>query len=156
MAQFSMYHYEDGTAARRLDSRSLPTREDYEREKRERERREKRERMRAHRKAKLHGRRLSVLIAFSAGLIGTYFVAYVHIQNKITTSMDNISGLEKQITQLKTENAASKSRISTSANLSKIQQTAIRDLGMVYASSKQIVYYSVEDDDYMNMYADVN
>ena len=111
MAQFSTYYYEEGNAARRLEHAALPTREDYEREKREQERLEKRRRLRAHRKAKLAGRRLTYFIALSAGLIGAYFVAYVHIQNRITTSMNNISSLEKQITDLKTENAALKSRI---------------------------------------------
>ena len=156
MAQFSTYYYEEGSAARRLETAALPTREDREREIREQQRLEKRRRMRAHRKAKLAGRRLTYFIALSAGLIGAYFVAYVHIQNRITTSMNNISSLEKQIAQIKTENAALKSRISTTANLSKIQKTAMEKYGMVYATSKQIVYYSVDDDDFMSQYEDVN
>ena len=155
MAQYNTYYYEEGSAARQIDRGVLPTREDRERELAEQKRREKRERMRAHRRAKLAGRRMSVGMAFSAILIGAYFVAYVHIQNQITTSMDNISGLEKQIAEIKTENAALKSRISTTANLAKIQKTAINELGMVYATSKQIVYYSVDDDDYMSQYEQV-
>ncbi len=155
MAQFSTYYYEDGNAAKRLESYGLPTREDRERELREQKRQEKRQRMRAHRHAKLEGRRLALSIALFVGLVGVYFVSYVHIQNHITTSMKNIASLERQITELKTENAAAKSRISTSANLAKIQKTAIRDLGMVYASSKQIVYYTVDDDDFMSQYEEV-
>ena len=156
MAQFSTFYYEEGSAARKLDSVALPTREDREREIREQKRQEKRQRMRAHRKAKLAGRRLTYFIALSAGLIGAYFVSYVHIQNKITTSMSNISSLEKQITQIKTENAALKSRISTTANLSEIQKKAMKDYGMVYATSKQIVYYSVDDNDFMSQYEAVD
>ena len=155
MARFSTYHYEDGNAARYLESTHLPTREDLRREQIEQKRQEKRKRLNHHRRKKQASRRLAFFIATSAVVIGLYFVAYVHIQNQITTSMGNISSLEKEITQIKTENAALKSRISTTANLSKIQKTAIKDLGMVYASSSQIVYYSVNDDDFMNQYEEI-
>ena len=155
MAQFSTFYYEEGSAAKRIDHSALPTREDFAREQREKERQEKRLRMRQHRKAKMAGRRMSFFIALSAGVVGAYFVSYVHIQNRITTSMSNISGLEKQIAELKTENAALKSRISTTANLSRIQKTAIKDLGMVYATSNQIVYYTVDSDDYMSQYKEI-
>lgn len=155
MAQFQTYYFEDGNAVRRYDAVALPTREDRARELYEQREMERRARLRAHRKAKRANRRYTVMLMMSVVLMGAFFVAYVHLQNRITTSMNNISKLEKQIATLKTENAAAKSRISTTANLGRIQKVAMKDLGMVYANSDQIVYYTIDDEDYMSQYEEV-
>ena len=155
MAQFQTYYYEDGNAARRYEAVALPTREDRARELFEEKLRIKRARIRAHKRAKRLNRRYTALLFGGIVLMGAFFVSYVHIQNRITTSMAHIAKLEKQITEIKTENAAAKSRISTTANLGAIQKTAIKDLGMVYANSDQIVYYTVDDEDYMSQYEDI-
>ena len=155
MAQFQTYYYADGNAVRRYDAVALPTREDRARELYEQQEMERRARLRAHRKAKRANRRYTMALMMGVVLMGAFFVAYVHIQNRITTSMNNISRLEKQIATLKTENAAAKSRISTTANLGRIQKVAMKDLGMVYANSDQIVYYTIDDEDFMSQYEEV-
>ena len=155
MAQYQSFYFEEGSAARQLSSGVYQTREEYEREQQERQDKKRRERLRAHRLTKLRNRRATVLFALGVALTGGFFVSYVDVQNQIATSMNNISRLEKQISELKTANAAAKSRISTTANLSKIQKTAIKDLGMVYANSSQIVYYSVDDEDFMSQYEEI-
>lgn len=155
MAQYQSFYFEEGSAARRLTSGVLQTREEYVREIQELKDRKKRERIRAHRLAKLQNRRATFLFALGVALTGVFFVSYVDVQNQIATSMNHISKLEKEISELKTANAAAKSRISTTANLAKIQKTAIKDLGMVYANSSQIVYYSVDDEDFMSQYEEI-
>ena len=155
MAQFSTYYYEEGNAARVMETEALPTREDYERELREEKEFNRRVRIRNHRRQKLQTRRVTAFFAAGVVAIGVLFGSYVHMQNKITTSMNNISRLENQISELKTENAAAKSRIATAVNLNEIKNVAIKDLGMVYANSSQIVYYNVDDEDYMNQLEDI-
>lgn len=150
MAQFQTFYYEEGNAVRRYESPALPTREDLAREQYENRQRRKQARLRAHRKAKRINRRNTVMLLGGIFLMGAFFVTYVHIQNRITTSMSHISRLEKEISDIKTENAAAKSRISTTANLDAISRTAVKELGMVYANSDQIVYYTIDDEDYMS------
>ena len=41
-------------------------------------------------------------------------------------------------------------------NLETIKEKAQKDLGMSYADSDQIVYYSVDNSDYMNQYGSVD
>ena len=81
--------------------------------------------------------------------------AYVHLQADITTRMSNISALEKEIADLKTDNDTTLKRVNTSINLNEIKEKAIAELGMVYAAPDQIAYYSIEDSDYMTQYEEI-
>ena len=45
--------------------------------------------------------------------------------------------------------------MATTTNLSEIKDKAINELGMVYATNSQIVYYSVDGSDYMSQYQDI-
>ena len=71
-------------------------------------------------------------------------------------NMRQISNLETQISELKTTNDASEKRLDTTMNLETIKEKAQKDLGMSYADSDQIVYYSVDNTDYMNQYGSVD
>ena len=155
MAQFATFYYQEGSAARQYEAVALPTREDLAREIEEEKARIKRERIRAHRKVKRESRRATVLFAAGVALCGCFFATYVSLQNRITTSMSHIAKLETQISDLKTENAAAKSRIATTSNLSNVRDVAMKDLGMVYANSDQIVYYSIEEEDFMSQYDEI-
>ena len=64
--------------------------------------------------------------------------AYVHLQADITTRMSNISALEKEIADLKTDNDTTLKRVNTSINLNEIKEKAIAELGMVYAAPDQV------------------
>lgn len=122
------------------------------RQKQERERRLRKKRLQEHkrelRRRKVHAMNLALgLVVF--GLLGT---SYIYLQNSITTSMHNIATLQGEISDLKAANSATESRIHTSTNLNDIKSRAINELGMVYATSDQIVYYDMQDEDYMNQY----
>ena len=69
--------------------------------------------------------------------------------------MRTISNLESQIADLKAENDEAFKRINTAVDLDAIKNTAINELGMFYASEDQIIYYTVENDDYMNQYIEI-
>ena len=82
-------------------------------------------------------------------------VGYVALQTNVTTRMANVASLENELSTLNADNNAAESRIATTTNLSDIKEKAINDLGMVYATSSQIVYYSVDGSDYMSQYHDI-
>ena len=88
-------------------------------------------------------------------VIGVISVLYIRIQADLTERMHNISRLESQLSDVMIENEATRKRIETSVDLNHVKDVAVNQLGMVYASPDQIMYYEVSDDDYMNQYSDI-
>lgn len=163
MVEMKTYYYQDGNTVRKIETyaapatrhRNLPTREQREREKAEERARAAKIAARRQqakiRKNKLMTAYMVMVVALSCVL----FVGYVSLQNSITTRMNHIATLETQLNEVKADNKATKSRIETSTNLNDIKTSAINDLGMVYATSNQIVYYKVNTSDYMSQYYDI-
>ncbi len=87
-------------------------------------------------------------------IAGTAF-AYIQLQSSITTKLKTISSLETQLENVTSDNEATQKRINTAVDLRHIKDVAMNELGMVYASEDQIVYYSVDHESYMNQYEDV-
>lgn len=89
-----------------------------------------------------------LVVAFSA-------VSLIQIQSQVTQRMEHIAALESQITDLKADNDARYKEIVTSVDLDYIKDVAINELGMQYATESQIVYYTVENSNYMDQYSDI-
>jgi len=89
-----------------------------------------------------------VVVAFSA-------VSLIQIQSQVTQRMEHIAALESQITDLKADNDARYKEIVTSVDLDYIKDVAINELGMQYATESQIVYYTVENSNFMDQYSDI-
>ncbi len=151
MAGNQTYYYENGSAARDLGN-ALPTRETYFEELVREHQRNVRERTREHKHVVHLNKVYTIYFAIGLLITGVFFVTYVHLQNSITTSMTNIARLEQNIASLKEENSATASRISTATNLTYVKRVAMNDLGMVYATNDQIVYYEVDTEDFMDAY----
>ena len=83
------------------------------------------------------------------------FIGYVSVQANVSASMSKIASLETQISDLKADNLAATNRINSTANLNAVKQAAVYELGMVYATKDQIVYYSVSENDYIEQYDSV-
>ena len=71
------------------------------------------------------------------------------LQSDINSSMKHIASLETEITELKSQNQAAENRIHSTANLQAVKKSALK-LGMVYAKGDQIVYYTVDEEDYID------
>jgi len=153
MAVIRTYYYEEGNTARNL----LPEREWQERQQQRREDEKRRRRAQARKQARIMRRNkiYTVYLTLGALMLALFFVGYVNLQNDINTSMSNISDLESQVSDLKSENQATENRINSEANLQAVKDAAINRLGMVYANSGQIVYYSMDEDDYMSQYNEI-
>ena len=161
MQEVRTYYYNQGNTVRKetdfvlQPTRTLPTREQREREKREEAiRRQKltdRRRVAALRKNRLlTGYMIEAVIMTCVMLVG-----YVALQTNVTTRMNHIASLENELSNVNADNKAAESRIAMTTNLSEIKDKAINELGMVYATSSQIVYYNVDGTDYMSQYQDI-
>ena len=82
-------------------------------------------------------------------------VSLIQIRSNVTQQMKEVAALESQINDMKADNDARYKQITTSVDLNAIKDAAIKRLGMKYASQDQIVYYSVDKNNYMDQYSDI-
>ncbi len=101
--------------------------------------------------------KMGFMVFFSVAviMIAAFALTMVQTQASITSRMRQVAELESQITQLRAENDAKFKEINTSVDLEYIKNVAIQELGMTYATEEQIVYYSIEQNNYMDQYADI-
>lgn len=133
------------------------------RQQRERQDKEERENLRRRRRAAARNRekelRMSksyvVFLTMAVTVFGVFCGTYIKLQSDVTARMKAIARLESQITDLKADNDEAYKRINTTIDLDGIRNTAINELGMFYATEDQIVYYSVDRNDYMNQYTEI-
>ena len=69
--------------------------------------------------------------------------------------MNEVAALESRINDMKLIMMPDTSMITTSVDLNAIKDAAINRLGMKYASQDQIVYYSIDKNNYMDQYNDI-
>lgn len=161
MQEVKTYYYNQGTAVRKetdyytAPARRLPTREQREREKREDAIRRQKITDRRHAAALRKNRLLTGYMIVAVIFTCLMLVGYVGLQTNVTTRMNHIATLENELATVKADNKAAESRIATTTNLTDIKDKAINDLGMVYATSSQIVYYNIDGSDYMSQYQDI-
>ena len=150
-------YYVNGSTVRQMEAQPVrqprPDRRKIEEKQREKRRRSavKRNRERALHMSKGYVTFLSacvIVVAFAA-------VSLVQIQSQVTQRMKHIAALESQITDLKADNDARYKEIVTSVDLDYIKDVAINELGMQYATESQIIYYTVENNNFMDQYSDI-
>ena len=69
--------------------------------------------------------------------------------------MNNIASLQSEVNDLRADNDARYKSITTSVDLNEIKKKAIKELGMSYPKEKQVVYYFIENNNYMDQYSDI-
>ena len=77
------------------------------------------------------------------------------MQSQMTTRMKNVANLESQLADLRADNDARYKNLTTSTDLEHIKKVAIKKLGMKYPTEKQVVYYTVENSNFMDQYEDI-
>lgn len=92
----------------------------------------------------------SMAVVLLCGVCG----AYIQLQSDITGRTKRISKLEGQIMNLKADNDAAVKRIDLSTDLDIVKKQAL-GYGMQYARPDQVIYYSIESNDYMDQYLDI-
>ncbi len=154
MAEINTYYFEEGSTARDIIE-VMPNREEIERRQRENAKRQRRAEERHKRYLMRKTKVFTIYLMMALMLFTGFLIESLTLQNDISTSMNNIASLENDISDLKASNKATEARINTNVNLYLIKLQALNNLGMVYASGDQIVYYDMDDSDYMSQYADI-
>ena len=144
-------YYVSGSAVRKLGTE--PARREHGRNPQDFEeiRRRKNRRNAARRnreKAMSMGHAQLLFLSVFAGL-------YIQLQSKLAHNMREIASLESRVTDLRADNDAKYKSMTTSIDLESIKEIAINELGMKYATGDQIVYYSVDKNNFMDQYQDI-
>lgn len=153
--KYQTHIYVDGNTVRKMEAAP-----DYQREQEEKRRQETKKHnaqtTRRNREKATHMSKGYVAFLTVAVMITAFVsVTYIQLQSEVTSHLKTVSSLESQVVDLKADNDATLKRINTSVDLNNIKDVAMNQLGMVYAGENQIVYYSVDEDDYMNQYSDI-
>ena len=85
-------------------------------------------------------------------LTGIVCVQYIRLQSSLTTYVNQISAMERELQGLRAENDDYESRIKGTIGLENIKKRAMEGLGMSYASDDQIVVYNSDGTDYVRQY----
>lgn len=91
---------------------------------------------------------VSVAILFCA-------VNYLQYKSEITGKMRNVATLESELAQLKEDNDAYYSQVTSTVDLERIKKIAISRLEMKYPSEEQIRTYHTEGSSYVRQYQDI-
>ena len=150
-------YYVQGNAARQLETAPVQpkrrARQEAEdnKKKRLRQNAARRNRERAMYMGKGYVAFLSACVALAA----LASVTYIQLQSGVSHRMRSIAALEGQIADLKADNDAQYKRLTTSVDLNEIKRIAIDELGMQYAGEGQIVYYTIDNSNFMDQYRDI-
>lgn len=160
-------YYVEGNTVRRLQE--LPNREYYppapvKRQRPAKERQEvavRRERsvsaatQKNREKAKSMNRGFVVFLAAVSVAILFCCINYIQLKSQITASMKNVAALESDLSQLKEDNDAYYSQVTSNVDLSEIKKIAIGRLGMKYPTEEQTMTYTTVASSYVRQYQDV-
>lgn len=152
-------YYINGNTVRELEE-SSPLRRDPRKTRRELEeaRRKKNRRNAARRNRERAMVMNRAYVTFLTGcVIASAFAAFslIQIRSNVTQQMKEVSALSSSVENMKAENDARYKEITTSVDLNEIKDVAMNQLGMTYASQDQIVYYTVENNNYMDQYSEI-
>lgn len=82
-------------------------------------------------------------------------VHFLQMKAEITGKVKTVATLESELNQLKADNDAYYSQVTSSEDLNAIKAKAIHKLGMKYPSEDQIKTYETERSSYVRQYQDV-
>ena len=93
-----------------------------------------------------------IFMTLAMVLTGIVCVQYIRLQSSLTTYVNTISAMERELQSLRAENDDYESRIKGAIGLENIKKRAMDELGMTYASDDQIVIYNSEGTDYVRQF----
>ena len=96
-----------------------------------------------------------VFLAIVSAAILFCAVNYLQYKSEITGKMRNVATLESELAQLKEDNDAYYSQVTSTVDLERIKKIAIGRLGMKYPAEEQIVTYQTEGSSYVRQYQDI-
>lgn len=159
--------YVEGNTARRLQempARSYPAQQQARRKKpvekqsmqtAQRSRSLSREAQRNREKAMSMNRGFVIFLAVVSAAVLFFCVHYLQLKSEITAQMKTVAVLESELTQLKEDNDAYYSQVTSNVDLNRIKKIAIGRLGMKYPSDEQKMTYQTSRSSYVRQYQDI-
>lgn len=154
----SRNYYVNGSTVRQLEAapQQQPRRKSEEELQRERRQRSRHNAaLRNRQKAMYMSKGYVVFLSVCVAIVAISAVALIQIQSQVSHRMKNVAALESEINNLRADNDAKYKSITTSVDLNQIKDIAINELGMSYASEDQVIYYSVEKNNFLDQYQDI-
>ncbi len=82
-------------------------------------------------------------------------INYLKLQSQNTTYQKSATALETRLSELKLENDSAYNRIVSSVDLEWVKDVAMNEMGMVYASDRQMRTYDSTQSDYVKQYQEI-
>lgn len=143
--------YQPGTQTQRTRNRQAVKKAPVSQPKRQLSR----EAQRNREKARGMNRGFVVFLAAVSTAVLFCSVNFLQYKSQITGRMRQVAALEAELAQLKEDNDAYYSQVTSNVDLSQIKKIAIGRLGMKYPSEEQTVTYTTEGNSYVRQYQDV-
>ncbi len=114
-----------------------------------------REAQRNREKAKNMGRGFVVFLAVVSVAVLFCCVNYLQLKSELTGKMKTVASLETELSQIKEDNNAYESQVTSDVDLNTIKKLAIGRLGMNYPTDDQKKTYTMPSNSYVRQYQDV-
>ena len=114
-----------------------------------------REAQRNREKAKSMGRGFVVFLAVVSVAVLFCCVNYLQLKSELTGKIKTVASLETELSQIKEDNNAYESQVTSDVDLNTIKKLAIGRLGMNYPTDDQKKTYSMPSNSYVRQYQEV-
>lgn len=94
------------------------------------------------------------LTAVSVAVLFTC-INFLQVKSQITSSMKHVASLESELAQLKEDNDAYYSKVTSNVDIAQIKKKAMGELGMKYPSEDQVETYTTDGNSYVRQYQDL-
>lgn len=101
-----------------------------------------------------HTKKSLILLTALAVLMISLCVVMITMEMHVREQGARIAELKTQVSEMKKQNKEAEKRLSSSVDYQWVRKEALR-LGMSQATEDQVIYYSVEDGDYMVQLDDI-
>ncbi|MCQ2508303.1 MAG: hypothetical protein MJ097_05895 [Dorea sp.] len=97
------------------------------------------------------------VVAMTLAVVVALFVCvnYVRLQKSISLYSAEIAKMQLELADLREANNTKYNTLVDSVNVDEIREKAVTELGMVYASTEQVVFYEEPTTDYVTQYESI-
>lgn len=97
----------------------------------------------------------AVFLAVAAVCAVMVCVLYLNLQSDVVSRSEHITALQEDLAELIEANNTRYNAAADSVNLQTVQEKAVNEMGMVYASEGTVIEYDSPSGDYVKQYSDI-
>ena len=106
-------------------------------------------------KANKMNRNFAIFLGVLGVIVVFCSINYLRLKTECTSKRSQVASLESQLAELKEDNDAYESQVTSSEDLERIRKIAIGRLGMKYPSNQQTETYTTEGGSFVRQYQEV-